>query len=861
MGIVGRRATARLGALAALAALAVAAQAAEDPPGGAAATADAAAEAEADGAEASLDEIEPTARATGFDEILVTAEKREKSLQRSAASISTFDLDQLDDANIEKVEDLQFLVPNLHQGSQDGTPQFTIRGISQSTGIPGAQTVAFHQDGVFIASPSRLSTTFFDVERVEILRGPQGTVFGRNATGGAVNIIQVVPQDDFEAFGDIQYGNYDQIRTRAVVNAPLIEDRLMMRMSVFQEVRDGYQRNVSMENILLNPDDPPPLGIPNARFGDDREDVAGRLQLRLLIDDASEVTVRGFYGEADGVGPARKTLGDVRPDNASAIFFDALGVNENPSDRREIRLDQTGSLDTQEAQVNATYTRDLFDLPLLGDATLTVLGGWEYHDTDRVTDEDLTDIPLTEARNFGESHDWTTEARLNSAGTGPLSWLVGFFHWGNRTDDGVVSQQKGFAALDRTPRALKFSCDLNGVEGLPSDPCQFAALTREIEQEAYAVFGEVEYEVLEDVTVRGGLRFSHDRRRAKELRDSFDVVIRLGTGGPEFLRVPAQAALSFEQSALDESWQAVTGKLGVDWQWRQDSLAYVTATRGYKAGSLNPGAIGDTNGDDVIDATDIAESLGDAIAEPEIVWALEAGSKNQLFDRTLQANLVGFWYDYTDLQVPELRNTVTFVDNAGKATILGLELELGAYPLRWLMDSEWDDLLIYFNLGALRARFDEYSSVDLTDQTECGFTDVDGNMTYEQGTDVPTECDRSGNSLTRAPEVNLSIGAQWDLDFGRYGTFTPIVHTYWTDEAFYRPHNKATDLEEAYTKTGARVRWTSEDARIELEAFVDNIEDKSAIQSQVVGAQLIGFPVQSVLNAPRTYGLRLGLAW
>jgi iron complex outermembrane receptor protein len=631
--------------------------------------------------------------------------------------------------------------------------------------------------------------TFFDVHRVEVLRGPQGTLYGRNATGGSINVISNPPTEELEAYGDIQFGNYNQIRSRWMLNAPFIGDRVMARVSIFQEDRDGYQKNLA--NGTRRND------------ADDARDFALRAQLRAVPSDDIELIVRGLYERREGIGPASKILGDLPsaiyldPDQPPLDLYGANNASLNPSNPRKIRLDHIGDRDESPWSVNATLVWNLDDLFFFGDAQLTATGSFARRDDERSVDADLTDIPLLVVGWDDEVDEYVAETRLASAGSGPLEWVFGVFYLHSSQD------------LRISGRSFPFS------SSLPEFELTTMQLTDRTAQSA-AVFGQASYTIWNDWRITAGLRYNYDEK------DSDFVAPPVF-----FFESDDEPFIPGTASNDDDSWSAVTGKAGIDWFWRDGSMAYFSASRGYKAGTIETAPRLDPETGDPTGGT-IAN------ADPEYIWAYELGSKNRFLDDRLQLNLTGFYYDYDDLQVAIVAENVIVTQNAAKATVWGFELELTALPV--------PELLIVANGSYLNTEFDDF----------IGFREEDR---FQQPVDF------SGNQLPRAPEFSGNLMAEYRWDLGRWGTLAPRVQFYASDDVYFRAANDDSDKQDSYTKTDLRLAWQSEDERISLEAFADNVTDEDVIQSQVVGSSLTGWPITTALDAPRTYGVRIGYRW
>ncbi len=727
---------------------------------------------------------------SSIEEIVVTAQKRETNLQDTPISISAFTGADLDAAGMQDIEDLTFAVPNLHYGRTIGGPLdgggISIRGVSSGG---NDRSTAFHVDGVYINAPAAPEVlTFFDVQRVEVLRGPQGTLYGRNATGGAINVISNPPEREFLLQGDVQFGNYDQIRSRAVLNAPFIGDRVFARLSLVQEDRDGYQRNLSTNK--------------RGHDADDASDYGGRLQFLIDLSERAQLTVRGTYSHRGGVGVGNKLLGDY-PDeiylDPMADPLDLYGLNmagPNPSDPRKIRADFIGDRDETQWSVNAELKWDLLDIPWLGDATLNALFSFGMRDDERILDSDVADIPLLKVSFDDEVREIVTEVRLASAGLRDLDWVVGFFFLDSTEDLTIGGQSFPFSMSPPLPGALELT----------------TSQVTDRDARSYAGFGQVGYRFFDDWRLSAGLRYSYDEKASK-----FEQP-------PVFLFPDDEEPFIPGTSADDrDDWDAVTGRLGCDWQWGEDSMVYGSVSRGYKAGTIQTAARLDDEG----------RPTGDTIdnADPEYIWAYEVGSKNQLFDNRLRLNLTGFYYDYDDLQVTTVAENVFVTQNAAAATIWGFESEIVAIPI--------PNATVVANASYLNATFDSF----------VGFREEDR---FREPVDF------SGNDLPRAPRYTVNVAAQYDFDLGTIGTVVPRVNFYASDDVYFRAANDDSDKQDNYTKWDVRLSWYSENTRLSVEGFIENIEDADIIQSQIVGSSLIGWPLTTALDAPRTMGVRVG---
>jgi len=237
---------------------------------------------------------EDPATATVAD-IVVTAERRATSVQSTPIAITALASETLDRANVETVERLVQLTPSMHYNDVIGEAFLAIRSVGgePNTTVGGDPSVSFNVDGVYIARPTSVSSILFDVERIEVLRGPQGTLYGRNATGGAINVITKAPNfTEFGGTADVLFGNYNDRRARAAINIPLITDRVALRVSGVTDSHNGYEKN------LFYPDGSDDLG--------DLKVQAFRAELGVRFTDQVDVTLRADTTSRGGRGPARE---------------------------------------------------------------------------------------------------------------------------------------------------------------------------------------------------------------------------------------------------------------------------------------------------------------------------------------------------------------------------------------------------------------------------------------------------------------------------------------------------------------------------------------------------------------------------
>jgi iron complex outermembrane receptor protein len=579
----------------------------------------------------------------GIETISVTAQKRSQTLQEVPVAVSAISGAQLDAAGITHVQDVQTVVPNMHFGQERGEAKITIRGVSNAHRTD--PSTAVHFDGIYQNRARPItSLAFFDIQRVEVLRGPQGTLYGRNATGGAMNVISTPPGPEFEAFGDVQLGNYQQKLVRGALNAPIVEDLAALRVSGFWEDRNGYQ-----ENLAEGPD----WAADEDWYADDADDFGIRTQLLLTPGGSLDMTLRFNYAQKRGVGFALKQDGPLPekidfPDLGDQDIY-CLGLDldpddciyrkratQNPEDERQVYRDTKGRIDNEMINGNADMQWQVPEMPFLGNTKLRILGSFTRFDDLSVNDQDYSDLRITVANEWWQGDEWVGEIDWSSDYGGDGGWLLGFFHLGT-TIDNKIDAPSTIPLTTTVPPIYQFEIPI--------------AFFQEFESSAYSLAGFVSgwYRITDELRIEAGARYSHDWKKSH-------------LESPTIYADPLPRLLF---RAVDDQrsgdWGEPTGSISLDYQITDDSLAYGRFATGYKAGTVNNdiARLGGDEGDpdcypppDRIfdpDAPNCDGLISPENAEPERLYALEAGLKNTLLDNRGQLNATGFIYWYEDL--------------------------------------------------------------------------------------------------------------------------------------------------------------------------------------------------------------------
>ena len=594
--------------------------------------------------------VTPFAAQAQLEEIIVTAQKREQSLQDVSIAISAFDSAQLTELGLTSVEQLATIIPNveLSDARGAGLPTWVIRGAGlEDFNANNTPVSAIFYDEVYMTSNALGGIGLFDVDRVEVLKGPQGGLYGRNATGGAIRILSTKPDlNETSGFVRSTYGQWDRWSLEGAIGGPIIENKLAYRLAVNTDQGGGWQ------DSLTTPEDD--------EHGD-RDFQAVRAQLLFTPSDALEVLLKIDAGrdQSETVMPRLNgtystaydfdycgSIYQGRRDDSSCIGFhnlvDALygftlGL-PTPADQKSngetVVSNPINRLDNEWTGYNLNIDWDL------GNTTLKSITSYYEYDFFQFFDYDATPLAIvSSAEGFpdGETEfeQWSQEFRLTSTGDGPLTWLAGAMY---AEDTNESLQSFSVEALTE----LGFVAFTNGLANYTQDT------------ETWAVYGQVGYDLTDRLNLHGSLRYTDEDKDI----DYLSTVVVQG------FTVPLGEVEGFETS-LEENW---SGHIGLDWSVSDNTLLYARFSRGFKSGGFFA-AFTDNNDQ----LTPYAEEINDSY---------EIGIKSNPTN-DLQINAAAFFYDYQDAQggimVPSdgsPSGTLSTIGTVGDAEHYGAEVDL-----------------------------------------------------------------------------------------------------------------------------------------------------------------------------------------
>jgi iron complex outermembrane recepter protein len=586
-----------------------------------------------------LTETVPAFAADTIEEIVVTSRRREELLQRIPLAVTSYSEGELTAKGITNLADIATFMPNVTVGSQTtgGTQNatFTIRGIGQDrTGINFDQGVGLYIDDMYYARSDSVLMSIVDPERVEVLRGPQGTLFGKNTIGGAVRYVTKKPGADFYGYVDGTYGSFQRTDVKATVNVPLAAN-LFAKATFGSFDNDGFIKEVAGSR----------------HFGGDNTQI-GRLALRALATDriTVDLTVDHTRTDTDGrafiiaaVNPAATWPTALR--TKTGQIYDARYVSPDPY--------------TLYGGRDSFYKYDMTDASLVVNGDITDQMSVKFISTyltghiHSKGDYDGTPLPVFDSEFDRSLNSYSEE--LQFSGTffdGRLNLVSGLYYM-NESPSDVANTISAFdATFPATIRVTSLKQTTN----------------------SYAAYAQGTYKITDKLSTTIGLRYSRDEK---------DVVTRNFTTN-----------LLASSSA---SWGNMSPRFGLEYQWTDDVMTYLSAARGFRSGGINTGLL--ARSPTGVSYTGVSQPLSPYA--PEKVWTYEAGIRADLLNKRARLNVTGFYTDYSNLQLTSFNavQNLTIIQNVGKATMKGVEIEALA--------AVTDQLRLQATLGYIDAAYDD----------------------------------------------------------------------------------------------------------------------------------------------------------
>ena len=815
-----------------------------------------------------------------IEEIIVTAERREQAVQDLGVSISAFSAEDLEGQNIQDIHDLQLRVPALV--ATGGLPQITLRGIGNDIVGPGVDPgFALHTNGIYATQLATALLDFYDLERVEVLPGPQGTLGGRNTTGGGIYIHTKRPVEGWEAKGDIEAGSYGKVRTRVTLNAPIGETLGVRLVGAYESPGRPYDADGLDQKLASNA-----LGAGGST----------RLSFRWQPSDSLTFDLIGSYSRDGSQGGAVRYVGDypAYPVGQSPLFGGSPNyttATPNPSSARHLNQNRR-----QDQQYEVAWGQAITELQL-GPIVAKSNSHYAFWDYAIDRDQDASDVDAERLVLLDTHKSVTQELTFQSDYESRLQWLVGT----NWQRDRAPSTRVPVWNFQQQAAAGNFiildAAKLQSFDASPADICQggscffsplpadYAAveLDADTTTEAVGVFVNAWLDITDWFQLIGGVRWSQTQRDFDDAsrfdvfaevldvvpQATFNLIRNIFYGGPAgpmninntaimlplrgnriLQGIDLNADFDFDDPGelapnagipdTERTWESVTGNIRAEFRPTDTSLLYAGFAIGERPGGFNF----------------VEGYTGMPGFDAEKIKAYEIGAKTTIADELL-FNVAGFFYDYDNKFITQVVNNVASTENGKKAEVFGVEVQGLWVPT--------ERLRVNAAIGWLSAEyasdfFSEDNSLGPDNPTGFDPAGLPGRRHGVGPGGLPRMAENlNGNPLNRSPDWTVSVGAEYEIDLGANGLIKPRLDFAWRDEVYHRQYKNPLDRQAAYTKTDLSVHWEREaGAGLWGEIYVQNIEDRKKVKTNLESATTHR---TFWLAAPRTFGARVGYTW
>jgi iron complex outermembrane recepter protein len=747
------------------------------------------------------------AQEIALEEVLVTATKRSVNLQDVALSVSAISGEQLTELGVINVTDMEKTAPGLKIRYVGNTPSLVMRG----AGSAGTTDLAvpIYNDGLYRPLSIQGLASYLDVDRVEVLRGPQGTLFGRNTLGGLLNIITTKPNTQELEFGAaVTLGDYDLQKFEGFVNIPL-GDSVAFRLTGSDTTRDPYVENTYDKSGGLK----------------DADETYFRGQLSWDISDTVNLNLTAGYWEdtANGSGDfGHKVIGiPVNPETqqtngVSGILDERKGLRDGwgggkdkngsvsngdesaflTGDNREIAMDYRPNRDLEEDSFSALLNWDL------GFAQLKAHVGYADFESHTRIDGDFSTVGSYRTDTLGSgwvsgewqtNESWQADINLNSTGDGRLHWTLGYFWFDEEETYAWLFGDTHIGA----PQQITWAHWLHSAG--------------EYETESQAIYGQAEYDITDDLMLTAGLRYSEDERSTRSLYPDLDT---LDNDFPRWIYEDQTGWKDYQNEKGDDDHTDY--RLSLQYNLNDDMMIYGSVATGYISG-------------------DSTSSGG--LLDPSEVDSYELGFRSTLLDGRMTLNATYYYADYEGLTTSLL--TINDQGFAVAETVPGggMNSEGIEAEMNWQLT---ENLLLTSAVSFDFSEFDEFLKKN-------AYTEDDG-LADDQG-----YFDLEGDDTPFSPDFTMNLGLSYQLPLGDLGHLVPGIFVYYSDDyrTFSAPYAWAE--QDSYTTVDLTATWYSPSDSFSVQAFVNNATDEDVItgSDSYSGARAV-----VDFNNPRVWGVR-----
>ncbi|MCW8832547.1 MAG: TonB-dependent receptor, partial [Colwellia sp.] len=756
---------------------------------------------------------------SALEVIQVTAQKRSADAQKTPISLNVLGAEDLKEKGIEKIDDLQYSVPNLHMTESGISTQIYIRGIGTGNNQGFEQSVGQYIDGIHYGRQQLLRMPFLDLERVEVLKGPQSILFGKNSVAGALNLSSAKPTQDFNAHFDASYQpEFGATELNGMISGGLTET-LSARIAVRDYQEDGYIENTTKQ-----------------RDETEREEQAYRLSLLWEPSEDMNFLLKVEHDEFDGEGRQIEIIQDDPNLDTGLRYSQYLGLFGYPEGIADSELNYIRQADDDEFSHNEVDNATLTANFMLNDYTLTSITGLVSYEFTEECDCDYVAAPVFNV-DINESYDqFSQELRIVSPLSDTFDWIGGFYYQKSETDFNDRIKVPLNSILPLANPALAPIADTSAGRNYTLDSTMWSA------------FFQGNYHINDNLTLTLGARYTDEKKdghREINIRELAGSTI----AGGDIVEDPTAAilydvgfAIQNEQSPLSPQGHNLTSSrdetaftplVSVQYKLDENIMAYVSATTGFKAGGFDARA-------NNVDSWEFEE---------EEATSYEWGVKSTLLNNTLEVNLAVYRTEYDNLQISQFDGTLGFnVGNAKETIVQGMEVDG-----RWLvMDTDAGTLTMNYAVAYLDHEFKDFKNGNCYNRQE-----PDGDI----GPGGIQLCDFTGKSGQYTPKFTGNIGFDYfkSISFLGFEYFRANLGLYHASKQNVHPNLDPLYNIDSYTKVDARIALEAENWSIAL--FGKNLTDEEVLtyagNAPLSGSSFGTNTFYGFVDRPATVGLQI----
>jgi len=741
----------------------------------------------------------------GLERITVTSQKRLQSIQDVPSAILAISGASLEKNSINNLLAMSESIPNVHITESSSSKRIFVRGIGSGTNAGFEQSVAMYKDGIYLGRGHQAKFPFLDMQSVELIKGPQAVMFGKNATAGAFSMLTNSPTDENEGSVFIEYGSDNEQRLNGVVNVALSDD-FSIRIAAFTESRDGYINNV-------------------ARDEDEASSEASgvRLSADWQLTENTNALLKWEHASFDTKGSRYQYIVDetsrdeqiaADPTNLANVGYrsfllsDTSGLDYTSAVSGDLHpegLDEGNSTTSDNAVLQLTHSSDLFEF--------TSITTFSEYDWNSIFDADYSEVSLIKQTYTENYEQFTQEFRIASPMGTEFEYVAGVFYMNSE--------------LDHPNDILLAAATL--ITTLPAGTSVGTRAQFDQEQESYSAFAAFTWNVNNDWRANIGLRYQHEEKSVTSVQDSYGLYAA-ETPEPvqQFVNtlVPGIATALSGAGAHDIAQKReeshLSPSLSIQYLGFDDTMLFASTSIGYKAGGFDGSGLNSSNGNQ-------ADPDSGFEFDDEKATNIEFGIKAEPIKNILEVNATIFHTKYEDLQVSEFNGNAFVVKNAAETKVQGIEIDS-----RWALAENWH---LTANLALLDFEYVSYTGASPTVRQ----AEFLGQATQ----------DLSGKPGAFAPDYSGNISLDYHTDVFSGYPFSANLSVQFSDDYFLEQDLDPIAVQASYAKVNFRMELADKDDAWTLALLVNNVTDEQTF-SQANDVPVLSFAHRFLSERPRS---------